>query len=65
MSSPKEENKGRVEVNDLPQKEEELKGDEAKEIKGGGRLGGGGTDGTPTDEEIPAGRLSGGGTASV
>jgi hypothetical protein len=32
----KSEDKGRVEVEDLPRKEEELKNEEAKQIRGGG-----------------------------
>ena len=44
MSSPEEENKGRVEVDDLPRKQEELKDSEAKEIKGGGGASGVGGD---------------------
>ena len=36
-----DEKQGRVEINELPQKEEELKTDEAKEVKGGGGLSGG------------------------
>ena len=36
MSSPKEENKGRVKVNDLPREQEKLQYEEAKRVRGGG-----------------------------
>ena len=63
MSSPKEEKKGRVEVNDLPRKEEELKDEEAKEIKGGaGSVGAstGSQDATENDPERFGAGITGG-----
>jgi hypothetical protein len=47
MMSSKSQKAGRVEVNDLPQKEKELKDREAKEIRGG-KLGESSTDPVPT-----------------
>ena len=48
-----DEKQGRVEVNNLPQKEEELKTDEAKDVKGGGGLSGGVIANKHIGEEIP------------
>ena len=57
MSQQKEEmsdeKQGRVQVSDLPQKEETLKDGEAKNVKGGGGLSGGVVARTHVGEEIP------------
>jgi hypothetical protein len=49
-----DENQGRVQVNNLPQQEEGLKSDEARNVKGGGGASGGVLgDRTHIGEEIP------------
>jgi hypothetical protein len=58
MSHQKEdrsdEKQGGVQINDLPQKEEELQPDEAKNVKGGGGLTGGVVGSRSKGEEIPS-----------
>ncbi len=61
MSSPKEENKGRVKVNDLPREQEKLQDEEAKRVRGGGSKPGviSGADSPSTDPAEPLGGRGG------
>ena len=61
MSSPKEENKGRVKVNDLPGEQEKLQHEEAKRVRGGGSKPGTGPGSTSpsTDPVEPLGGRGG------
>ena len=61
MSSPKEENKGRVKVNELPREQEELQDEQAKRVRGGGSKPGTGWDpnSPSTDPAEPLGGRGG------
>jgi hypothetical protein len=56
MEEMSHEKQGRVQVDDLPQPQKELKSDEAKDVKGGGSKAGGGGDITRKNSDFSISR---------